>query len=70
MKRLILILISCVAGCGPSQAVNPYPAGTPEHEQWQLDRHAQQARRRFMFEGHDLPDTTTPPGSVPRQERD
>jgi hypothetical protein len=74
MKRLVLILISFVAGCAPSQAVNPYPLGTREYEQWrekkELDRHVRQARRSFMFEGHDLPETTTPPGSVPRQDRD
>jgi hypothetical protein len=70
MKRLVLILISCLAGCASSQAVNPHPVGTAAHEQWELDRNQRQTRRRFMFEGHDLPDTTTPPGSVPRHERD
>jgi uncharacterized lipoprotein YmbA len=70
MKRLMLILISCLAGCSSSQAVNPYAVGTPEQQQRQLDYQARQTRRRFMFEGHDLPETTTPPGSVPRHERD
>ncbi len=57
MKRLILILIVFVAGCGPSQAVNPHPVGTPEYAQWhekdELDRNLRQARHRFMFEGHE-----------------
>jgi hypothetical protein len=55
MKRLvlILILISCVAGCVPSEAVNPYPNGTPEYGQWQDERNLRQTRRGFMFEGHE-----------------
>ncbi len=53
MKRLVLILVSGVAGCAPSQAVNPHPRGTAEHVQWQDERNLQQARRGFMFEGHE-----------------
>ncbi len=53
MKLLVLILISCVAGCAPSQAVNPHPVGTPEYEQWQAERQVRQARHSFMFEGHE-----------------
>lgn len=70
MKRLVLILISFVTGCTESGAVNPYPVGTREHVQWQDAHNLRQARRGFMFEGHDLPEATTPPGSVPRSERD
>lgn len=53
MKRLVLILISCVAGCATSQAVNPQPGGTPGYVQWQDERNLRQARRGFMFDGHD-----------------
>jgi hypothetical protein len=70
MKRLAVVLLSLVAGCGGSQAVNPYPGGTREYEQWQRDYELREARHSFMFEGHDLPESTTPPGSVPRHERD
>jgi hypothetical protein len=70
MKRLVLILISFVAGCAPSQAVTTCPIGTREYEEWQDNHNLRQSRRSFMFEGHDLPQTTTPPGSVSRRERD
>jgi len=70
MKPLVLILVCFVAGCARSLAVNPYPVGTRECEQWQAERDVRPARRTFLFEGHDLPDTTVPPGSVPRQDRD
>ncbi len=53
MKHLVLILISCVAGCATSQAVNPHPSGTPEHVQWQDERNLRLARHGFMFEGHE-----------------
>ncbi|MCL5278626.1 MAG: hypothetical protein M1376_01810 [Planctomycetes bacterium] len=53
MKRLVLILISCVAGCAPFRAVNPHPTGTPEYVQWQDGPSLREARRRFMFEGHE-----------------
>ncbi len=53
MKRMVLILVSCVAGCATSQAVNPHPSGTPEYVQWQDERNLRQARRGFMFEGHE-----------------
>ncbi len=53
MKYLVLILISCVAGCATSRAVNPHPSGTPEYVQWQDERNLRQARRGFMFEGHE-----------------
>jgi len=56
-KRLVLILISFVAGCAPSRAVNPYPIGTPEYEQWrekeELDRNLRQVRRSCTFKGHE-----------------
>ncbi len=53
MKRLVLILISCVGGCATPQALNPHPSGTPEYVQWQDERNLRQARRGFMFEGHE-----------------
>ena len=68
MRRLVLILISLVGGCAGSRAVNPYPVGTPEYQQWEDDRNLQQARHSYMLEGHDLPETAKPPGYVPRQE--
>jgi hypothetical protein len=70
MRRLAVVLLSLVAGCAHSRAVNPYPAGTPEYQQWEDDQRLRQTRHSFMFEDHDLPKTTTPPGSVPRDERD
>jgi hypothetical protein len=53
MRRLVLILVLCVAGCASSQAVNPHPSGTPEHGQWQDERNLRLARHCFMFEGHE-----------------
>ena len=77
MKRLALILISFVAGCAESRAVNPYPVGTCAYEQWQqkdeLDRHARQARRSFKFEGHEGDATLKEPSpdrSFRQQHRD
>ncbi len=73
MKRLVLILISCVAGCTSSQAVNPHPSGTPEYVQWQDERNLQQARRGFMFEGHEsgvILREPSPSGIFPRQNWD
>jgi len=74
VKRLVLIAILFVAGCGSSRGVNPYAPGTLEYEHWRAkqeqQRHLQQAQRGFMFDGHDLPATTVPPGSVPREQRD
>jgi hypothetical protein len=73
MKRLVLILISFVAGCAPSQAVNPYAAGTPEYEQWQAARQVRQARHTFMFEGHEgdtIVNEPSPSSIFRRQHRD
>ena len=77
MKLLALILVSFVAGCAGSRAVNPYPIGTREYEQWQekdeLDRQVRQARRSFMFEGHEgdaILKEPSPDGSFRRRHRD
>ncbi|MCU0915518.1 MAG: hypothetical protein MUC88_13265 [Planctomycetes bacterium] len=74
MKYLALIVILFAAGCSSSRAVHPYAPGTPEQAAWRENeppqRQMRQAQRGFMFDGHDLPETTVPPGSVPREERD
>jgi hypothetical protein len=70
MRRLVLILISGVAGCTSSQAVNPHPSTTPESVQWQDERNLRQARRGFMFEGHEsgvILKEPSPSSAFPRQ---
>ncbi len=73
MRRLLLILVSCVGGCTTYQAVNPYPSGTPEYVQWQDERNLRLARHTFMFEGHEgdpIVNEPSPSSIFRRQYRD
>jgi hypothetical protein len=73
MKRLVLILISFAAGCAQSRAVNPYAIGTREYEQWRDDHSLRQARRSFLFDGHEgdaILNESSPSSSFRRQHRD
>jgi len=52
MKCLVLILISCVAGCASSEAAHRH-SGTTERALWQDDHNRREASRGYMLEGRE-----------------
>ncbi len=61
MKRLVLILISCVAGCASSEAVHRHPGDTAEQTLWQDDHNRRDAPRGYMLEGRESDRILTEP---------